>query len=130
MTPDQRAKYVDALLRTGLETTSAREAGVNMAKVRKEFELDESFKEECEEILEICADNLEAEARRRAVEGVAKGIYYRGDHIADETVYSDALLIKLLTARRPEVFGDKREITGAAGAPIQIVIQDFTDDFL
>jgi len=43
-------------------------------------------------------DSLEAEARRRAVEGVWKPIFYRGEVCGWETLYSDSLMVSLLKA--------------------------------
>lgn len=53
---------------------------------------------------------LEAEARRRAVEGVEKGIYYKGDRIATEREYSDKLLDKLMTAADKEKYSKQTSV--------------------
>lgn len=45
---------------------------------------------------------LESEAMRRAVKGIDKGIYYKGELVATEKQYSDSLLVKLMEARIPE----------------------------
>lgn len=44
---------------------------------------------------------LESEAIRRGVEGVEKGVYYKGQRIDTERVYSDGLLSKVMEARLP-----------------------------
>ncbi|MFB6453730.1 hypothetical protein ACE38W_00540 [Chitinophaga sp. Hz27] len=64
---------------------------------------------------------LEDEAHRRAVTGLKKGIYYKGERIAWETEYSDTLLIVLLKAHAPERYKDRTsaEISGPNGTPIQ-----------
>lgn len=128
MTQDQKDIYLLALRETGLEATSAQAAGVTLRKVQREYEADEAFHEDCLDAKELMADKFEAEAMRRAVEGVEKGIYYQGDRVESEVQYSDSLLTKLLTGRRPEVYGDKREITGKGGGAIQVVIEDFSGD--
>lgn len=128
MTEEQKDLYFTALRESGLEATSAKQVGVTLTAVRREYELDESFREQCFEAKELMADKLEKEAQRRALEGTTKGIYYQGSHVADETVFSDALLTHLLKGRRPEVFGDKRHLTGDLGGAIQVVIQEFDTD--
>jgi hypothetical protein len=47
------------------------------------------------------AQVLEDEARRRAFEGVPKGVYYRGALVGYERKYSDRLLVQLLKAHPP-----------------------------
>ena len=49
-------------------------------------------------------DAIEAEAIRRGVEGVKKDVYYKGEKIGDETVYSDTLLKFILTHLNPKKF--------------------------
>ena len=44
---------------------------------------------------------LENAAYQRAVHGVEKGIYYKGELVGTETVYSDGLLQSMLKARVP-----------------------------
>jgi hypothetical protein len=44
---------------------------------------------------------LENAAMQRAVEGVPKGVYYKGKCVGVETVYSDGLLSQMLKARVP-----------------------------
>jgi hypothetical protein len=49
------------------------------------------------------ADSLEAEARRRAVEGVRKPIFYKGEICGWETLYSDSLMVTLLKGADPKI---------------------------
>jgi len=56
----------------------------------------ERFEEAREEGAQALADQLEDEARRRATEGVQKGVYHKGFLVGTETVYSDRLLERLL----------------------------------
>ena len=73
------------------------------------------------------ADRLEAEARRRAVEGVEEPVYGRVGKDQDGLIgtvrkYSDTLLIQLLRANKPEKFKDRvaNELTGKNGGPVQM----------
>ena len=75
----------------------------------------EDFAAQWDEALEEGSDLLEAEARRRAVTGVDKPVYYKGEVVGSITQYSDRLLMFLLRAHRPQKFrdGGKVKQTGA-----------------
>ena len=62
---------------------------------------DPVFKAQWDTALEIACDSLEAEAWRRAVNGVNSAIYSQGKYVADEVKYSDTLMQTLLKAHRP-----------------------------
>jgi len=64
-------------------------------------------------------ETLEKEAMRRAVDGVTRGIYYKGSHVSDEKAFSDPLLMTLLRGNCPEKYGDAMRISG--GEPIKIM---------
>ena len=49
---------------------------------------------------------LEAEAHRRAFIGIDKPVYYKGEVVGSITKYSDRLLMFLLKAHDPQMFGD------------------------
>lgn len=80
---------------------------------------------------EAAADALEAEARRRAVDGVSKLVLYKGEPVkvknpktGEETYlttkeFSDVLLIFLLKGVRPEKYRERYEHSGPQGGPIQ-----------
>ena len=58
----------------------------------------------------ITVEDMEQEARRRAVYGVLVPIYWQGDVIGTERRYSDALLMFLLKAERPEKYLPARTV--------------------
>ena len=117
--------YLALLEETGLERTSARAAGTTMRTVKALMDADAEFKYAVEDALERSADTLEAEARRRAVEGVTKGVYYKGDRVDEEVVYSDTLLVTLLKAKRSSQFGDRTQLVGPNNGPLQILVRTF-----
>ena len=55
------------------------------------------------------------EARRRAVTGIDKPVFFKGEVVGSITKYSDSLLMFLLKAHRPQKFRDcgKVKHTGA-----------------
>ena len=62
---------------------------------------------------------LEQEADRRGVEGISKGIYYKGEKVDVEREYSDTLLIFRLKRLDP-AYRERTEISGPGGGPIVI----------
>ena len=66
----------------------------------------EDFAAQWREALGEGSDLLEAEARRRAVTGIDKPVFYKGKVVGSITKYSDRLLMFLLKAHRPQKFRD------------------------
>ena len=123
--------WIDLFLRQlkshGLINTAATTAGVSRRTVDRLREASAEFDYAVEDALEAAADELEMEARRRAVEGVEKGVYYQGDRVDTEVQYSDSLLTTLLKAKRADEFAERKQITGAGGAPLTVVVRSFGD---
>lgn len=109
----------------GLETTAARNAGVRMALVRKAYDDDEIFRQSAEEIVDLFVDKAEQELYRRAVHGIDKPVFHQGIQTDTMKEYSDTLLIKYMTARRPKQYGNKQQITGENDGPLKIRIASF-----
>jgi len=79
--------------------------------------------------LEAC-DNLEAEARRRAMVGCEEVIYYQGVECGRVRKYSDTLLIVLLKANMPDKYIERRaiELAGTVGVNAAVVpAEELTD---
>lgn len=68
---------------------------------------------------EEAADRLEAEARRRAVDGVEEPVFQGGKQVGTIRKYSDNLLMFLAKGARPQKFKDRHEHTGANNGPIK-----------
>ena len=121
------APFIAELKQHGLLNTAARVAGVTPRRVAKLREESAEFDYLVTDALEEAADVLEAEARRRAVEGVEKTVYYQGAEVGTETVYSDSLLTTLLKAKRADEFAERKQITGAGGTPLTVMVRTFGD---
>lgn len=136
--PKKRA-FLAAYAQCGNVTQAAEAAGIPRSLHYKWLEQEgpegDAYREAFAQAQEEAADRLEAEARRRAVEGVVRYRFTKdGDPIRHpvtgepyyELEYSDTLLIFLLKAARPEKYADrtKAEITGANGAPFYVVLQE------
>ena len=122
--PDWTEPFLAELCRHGLIHTAARAVGTTPRQVSKYREGNETFEEYVQQALEESNDILELEARRRAVDGIEKGVYYRGERVDTEIVYSDSLLVKLLEAKRKQEFSSRIQVE--AYTPPTILIRDFT----
>jgi hypothetical protein len=91
---------------------------------------DGKFREVYDEAMEDAIDLVEAEAHRRAVEGTLKPVYQGGEKVGEVREYSDTLLLAILKGRRPEVYRDRREVTGRDGKPLvpqQVVVRYYPE---
>ena len=70
------------------------------------------------EAREEACDALESEARRRAVKGVRRPVYYKGKLIGYIRKYSDTLLIFLMKAARPDKYRDNVKIKKTESAEL------------
>lgn len=117
--------YLAALEEMGLPYSAAVAARTTVRAVDALRRENSEFDYAVVEALERSNDVLEKEARRRAVEGIDKGIYYQGELVNTETQYSDSLLTTLIKAKRPDEFADRKQISGAGGAPLTVLVRSF-----
>jgi hypothetical protein len=121
----KKKAFLAAYIENGNITRAAEIAEIERQNHYNWINEDPNYVKAFEYAKEAAADRLEQEARRRAVEGVDKPIYYKGRKIDTIKEYSDTLLIVLLKGIRPEKFREniKQELTGNNGEPIQINFQ-------
>lgn len=128
MTEHQQGLYINAIRETGLEASARRIAGVSKRAVENTIEENPDFAEQLEDAMDCAADVLEAEARRRAVDGYEEDVYYKGEFVGTTTKYSDSLLALLLKGRRRQVFGDVTKLTGDKAEPLTITVRDVASE--
>lgn len=100
---------------------SCRRAGLSTDFVVRWMKDDKEAASQIEEAQRIGWMGLESEAIRRAVTGVEKGVYYKGEKVDTEIQYSDTLLAKLLEAR-VSAYNKKEGSTNTFNGPTQINI--------
>lgn len=113
--------FLDALESTGIVSDACKAAGISTATAYNTRKGDADFEAAWDVALEVAVDAMETEARRRAVDGITRAIYHKGQVVGEEQVYSDGLLQFLLKGRRRSVFGDKTELTGKDGEPLKFM---------
>ena len=127
ITPSQQDLFLQAYRTHGLFTKAAQAAGVTKGSIEKYCQAKtadaEQFQLNVEQAASQWADTIEAEIIRRAITGVTKGIYHKGEWVADETVYSDTLLLRLAEVRNPD-FAKSKDVQAPA---ITISINTFAE---
>lgn len=102
LTPSNRATFLARVARTGQMAASAKAIGVTETTVGAARKRDPEFDAAVREALALYSDGLEAEAHRRAVEGVDRDVYHNGKKVGKEKRYSDTLLLAMLKRRIPD----------------------------
>ena len=143
--PEVKVAFIELLRQLGNVSQAAKEAGIGRRTAYDWREEDEAFRAAWEDAEAEAADALEAEARRRAVEGVESyvisgGRIVRHDDEDDprfgepvmKTEYSDKLLETLLRAHKPEKYRDRRHVEHAGGVAVGVAgllnMDDESDD--
>ncbi len=121
--------FLAAFSETGNITHAAVASDVGRRTHYEWLENDQVYAAAFVEAGDTAADYLEAEARRRAEEGVRRLKFYKGEPVINpetgkqyfEHEFSDTLLIFLLKGRRPDIFSEryKHEVTGKDGGPLK-----------
>lgn len=115
----KKRAFLAAFAEAGSIRIAARVAGISERTpwnwAHDDSEAGRVYRAALEDAKRIAGDSLEAEARRRAVEGVRRLKFYKGEPIIDpetkepyfEHEYSDVLLIFLLKGAMPEKYRER-----------------------
>ena len=107
MTAEQRTKFLKALAIHGIVSKAADEAAVSRSAVYRQRNNDAEFAEAWHHAKEEATDHLATVAHQRAINGIEEVRYFQGEPIGTVRRYSDQLLMFLLRAYRPSVFGNR-----------------------
>jgi len=122
LTPVTREKFLQKLKETANVSLSADLVGISRVRAYQVRKKDKAFAEAWDEAIEIGIDNLEHEARRRAMHGTSKPVFYKGEVCGHIQEYSDKLMEVLLAAHRPGKYN--RSLTDLPpGSKIVIAIE-------
>ncbi len=111
--PKKRA-FLTAYAETGKKGLAAKLAGIDRSAVyQRGWRDDPGFQEALKRAREMAADILEAEAFRRAVEGVEKPVgWYKGKPGGYVREYSDVLLIFMLKGMLSDRYRERVDVRG------------------
>ena len=119
--PRKRA-FLAAVARTGNVTQAAEIAHIARSAHYQWLEADPVYAAAYEDAMEQAAQRLEAEARRRAEEGVEEPVFYQGKQCGVIRKYSDSLLMFLLKGAMPDKYKERTstELTGPGGKDLRV----------
>ena len=119
--PKKRA-FLTALAHTGNVTKAADIADIARSAHYQWLEADPVYAAAYKDAMEQAAQRLEAEAKRRAVEGVEEPVFYQGKQCGVIRRYSDVLLMFLLKGAMPDKYKERTstELTGAGGKDLRV----------
>ena len=124
----RRARVLVEYAKCGNVSLACATAGVERQCHYDWLERDPKYKAAFAKAQELAADLLEEEAKRRAVNGVAKPIYQGGKLVGYQQEYSDLLLALLLKGNKRAVYSEQAALMlqGPDGGPatIQLVVMD------
>lgn len=116
-----KEKFLAHYRTTGNVTSTCNDLKIGRMTVYDWIEKDESFAADFNDAREESTDILEAEARRRGLEGVDEPVFHQGKVCGVVRKYSDRLLENQLKANRPEKYRERTQtdltgtVTGLIG---------------
>jgi hypothetical protein len=109
----QQRAYLDALGKRGTQSAGLAAARVGRETLWRWREHSDAFVQAEAAARETLADQLEQEAIRRAYHGVQRPVYQQGQLVGYVTDFSDAVLMMLLKAARPDKYREKADVSVA-----------------
>jgi hypothetical protein len=106
----KKAAMVAALSETGNVCKACEAAEVGRSTHYLWLQEDEDYRKAVSDAMETASDILEAEARRRAHDGVDEPVFYQGMECGTVRKYSDTLLIFLLKGAKPDKFRERTSV--------------------
>ncbi len=117
ITEQRRRIFIETLQATGSMCAAARAATPwsrgekgGLESCRDLMRRDPTFALEVEEARDAALGRVEAEIVRRAVEGVQRPIFQKGELVGHEPVYSDHLLLRLAQRLDPSSWTDRQKV--------------------
>lgn len=113
--------FIEHLAKVCNVRNACRKADVSHMTAYRERKRNAEFREAWDEALSVAVRCvMEPEAMRRAINGVRRPVWHKGEKVGYETVYSDRLLQFLLQAHGGEKYRSRIEVGGMGGGPLEI----------
>lgn len=109
---ERQKLFLKEFAKCGVIFRAAEKASLNRSTHYEWLKLDVEYSRAFSDVKEEYIEKLEAEADRRAVEGVDRPVFYDGNVVGHIREYSDTLLIFRLKALKPEKYRESYHITG------------------
>jgi hypothetical protein len=116
--PDWCERFLRFLAQTGSPTVAVRLTGIDRSTMTKYRARNAQFRRDYKRAKRDAVDAMEHEARKRAVKGTLVPIYQNGRRVGYKIERSDALLMFMLRAERPEKFKDRSTVEHALAGPV------------
>jgi hypothetical protein len=100
----KKRAFLQAFSKVGVVTESARIVGISRLIHNIWLKKDAEYAAAFQRAFEMAGDYLEAEAWRRATQGIDEPVFYQGAQCGVVRKYSDTLLIFMLKAARPNKY--------------------------
>jgi hypothetical protein len=131
----KQAAFLAAYSKTGVVTVAAEMAGVHRRNHPFWLQNDKDYPAlpTFNEAHAVACDTIEAEMRRRAIEGVDKPVFYKGQQCGTVKEYSDMLLAMLANGAMPEKYKQKTKIEAEVTTSREVVregLRKLTDEEL
>lgn len=118
------AAFLAAFRSTGSITKAAEAAKIDRRMHYRWMDENPEYRVQFEQACQEVGDMLEAEAIRRANEGVLNAVFYQGKPVGAVRMYSDGLMQFLLRGFKPEKYARSAlEIGGSGGGPVELTIK-------
>ncbi len=104
LTRKRRQQFLAVIRETSNVTKAAQSIGMARQSVYDARARDPEFAALWDSAIEEATDTLEAEARRRALDGVDRPVYFQGKRVGITKEYSDPLLMFMLRGHRPHKY--------------------------
>lgn len=115
-TPKKEQQFIHALADQGTVSLACETCKIARQTAYDHREANPAFRAAWDEALQVYIEKLEAEADRRAIQGVERLKFYQGEPVTDEhgetykeREYSDTLLMFRLKALDPEKYRERSE---------------------
>ena len=110
VTPLLKKKFLKLLSETGMVNKSCKALNITRQAMYNKKQIDKKFSEQWRAAQDMATEMLEDESFRRAFHGMEKAVWYKGEVVGAERIYSDTLLMNRLQAEKPDKYQYRQKI--------------------
>lgn len=110
VTPLLKKKFLKLLSETGMVNKSCKALNITRQAMYNHKRINKKFSEQWRAAQDMATEMLEDESFRRAFHGMEKAVWYKGEVVGTERIYSDTLLMNRLQAEKPDKYQYRQKI--------------------